>query len=114
MFVSEIDSMKCAKVQTLLLYFASVAFLFILMPSAAAQEKSNPKPAPANPSQIVVRGKVYCLDESGHRLGVKQDCSKGAHLYEIVAADKKVYRFSPDDVLTSMFKESTVRQLDFK
>jgi hypothetical protein len=32
----------------------------------------------------------------------------------MVTTDKKVYRFSPEDVLTSMFKEARVRNLDLQ
>lgn len=105
-------SMKRVKCLTIQLFSALVALSFISGLSVAAQEKTNLKANQAAVSNISVRGKVFCLDESGHRLSENQDCNKGTHGYEIVAADKKIYRFSPDDVLTSMFKEPTVRKLE--
>jgi hypothetical protein len=107
-------SMKSVRVLKLLLISVSVALSFIFQSSVTAQDKKNPKAKQTKASQLVVIGKVFCLDESGHRLGIEQDCSKGAHLYEMVAADKKLYKFLPDDVLTAMFKESKVRKLELQ
>jgi hypothetical protein len=106
--------MKCVKVLNLLLISASVALSLITDYSVAAEAQTNLKATPTNASQIVVRGKVFCMDESGHRLDSKQDCSNGVHLYEIVTIDNKRYRFSSDDAMTAMFKEPKVREMDLQ
>ncbi len=113
MFLSEMILMKSVKVLTFLLRLALVAVSCIIPSVGAVQEKAGIKETPAN-AQILVRGHVFCLNESGHRLDAGSDCSKEAHLYEMQANDKKIYKFAPKDVLTSMFKESRVRRLELQ
>lgn len=103
--------MKRVQIQTLLFLFASLWLAVIFQPTVVAQEKANQETKRPIAPQIVVQGTVYCLDEAGNRLSADHDCSKAPHLYEIISVDKKLYKFSPDDVLTAMFKESRVRKL---
>ena len=112
--VSENGQMKSLRIFFSLLLTAAAWLAFLFQPAVFAQEKANREAKSAPSQQVTVRGKVFCLDESGHRLGLDHDCSKGTHLYEMVTTDKKVFKFSPDDVLTAMFKESKVRKLELQ
>lgn len=68
-------------------------------------------PARAQDRAITVRGRIVCLDQSEHRL----DCDKAsANRFGFQATDEKLYRFLPTDVLTAMFADERIRQMELQ
>jgi rubrerythrin len=64
--------------------------------------------------QVVVRGHVACLDESGQRLQADFDSNQIAPVYELLTNDGKHYKFSPDDLIVPIFTESRVRKMELQ
>lgn len=60
---------------------------------------------------ITVRGRIVCFDQSDQRL----DCDKASeHRFGFQATDEKLYRFMPTDVLTAMFADQRIRQMELQ
>jgi hypothetical protein len=76
---------------------------------AAAQEKGE-----KSPPKVIVKGRVFCLDESGQRPKADQDCNTIAPNYELLANDGKRYKFSIDDLIVPIFTESRVRRMELQ
>lgn len=74
--------------------------------SAAQENKKAP--------QIVLQGRVACLDESGHRLDAEQDSNQAKPDYELLTRDGKRYKFSPDDLIVPIFTESRVKKMELQ
>ncbi len=67
--------------------------------------------ARAQDRAITVRGHIICFDVSNHRL----DCEKASAIrFAFQATDEKLYRFLPTDVLTAMFADQQVRQMELQ
>jgi hypothetical protein len=76
---------------------------------AFAQEKKA-----ASHPQVVLSGRVACLDESGRRLDAEHGCNQASHRYELLTSDGKRYQFSADDLIVPIFKESRVRKMELQ
>jgi hypothetical protein len=59
---------------------------------------------------LTVRGRIVCLDESDNLC----DCDKASSRFALHATDGKLYRFLPTDVLTAMFADQRVRQMELQ
>jgi hypothetical protein len=99
--------MKCFQAITAI--GLSVLLSLSLYQSSFAQEKKA-----ASPPQVVLRGRVACLDESGHRLDAEKDSNQASRNYELLTDDGKRYKFSADDLLVPMFTESRVRRMELQ
>jgi hypothetical protein len=88
--------------------------LFVLLSLALYQDSAAQENKKASPAQVVLRGYVACLDESGHRLNCEQNSNQASPIYELLARDGKRYKFSPDDLIVPMFTESRVRKMELQ
>ncbi|MEW6208540.1 MAG: hypothetical protein AB1631_09240 [Acidobacteriota bacterium] len=60
---------------------------------------------------ITARGRIVCLDQSDNRI----DCDKApSNRFALQTTDGKLYRFLPADVLTAMFADPRVRQMELQ
>ncbi len=87
----------------------SVLLLLSLYQTSFAQEKKE-----ASPPQVVLRGRVACLDESGHRLNAEHDSKQASRNYELLTSEGKRYKFSADDLIVPIFTESRVRRMELQ
>jgi hypothetical protein len=76
---------------------------------SAAQENKK-----AQPAQVVLRGRVAYLDESGQSMEGDRNRNRAIPNYELLAANGKRYKFSPDDLIVPIFTESRVRNMDLQ
>jgi len=68
----------------------------------------------ARPGQIVIRGKVVCLDESGRRLASEHNCQQPSHRFGFDTSDGKFYLFLRSDSATAMFFDPRVCQRELQ
>jgi rubrerythrin len=87
----------------------SVLLSLSLYQISAAQENKK-----ASPPQVVLQGRVACLDESGHRLDAEKNGNQANPAYELLTRDGKRYKFSPDDLMVPIFTESRVRKMELQ
>lgn len=72
-------------------------------------------PEPANSTkEIVVRGRILCLDDSGQNQIAETDCGKPKTRFGLKTVEEKIYLFSPDDAMIGMFFDPAVRQKDLQ
>ena len=87
----------------------SVLLSLSLCQSSFAQAKKE-----VSTPQVILRGRVACLDESGHRLNAEQDSNQASRNYELLTSEGKRYKFSADDLLVPIFTESRVRKMELQ
>jgi rubrerythrin len=87
----------------------SVLLSLSLYQNSAAQENKK-----ASPPQVVLQGRVACLDESGHRLDAEKNGNQANPVYELLTRNGKRYKFSPDDLMVPIFTESRVRKMELQ
>ncbi|MBI3653209.1 MAG: hypothetical protein HY231_19450 [Acidobacteria bacterium] len=86
-----------------------VVLLLALLPiSASARQEKKTAP------QVIVKGRVACLDESGQRLNADQDDSPTSSVYELLTAAGQRFHFSSEDLLLPIFTEARVRQMELQ
>ncbi len=102
--------MRCAKIAITFAFLLSGFSLWFTSPVTLAA----PNEQAAKKTPIVIKGQVYCLNSNGQRRNADQDCLPSAATYEVKASDGKVYRFSANDLLVTMFAESRVRRMDLQ
>lgn len=95
--------------QTITSICLSVLLSLSLPQLAFAQAKTA-----ASPPQVILHGRVACLDESGHRLDAEQDSNQASCNYELLTREGKRYIFSSNDLLVQMFTESRVRKMELQ
>lgn len=69
---------------------------------------------PTDKAQIVIKGRVFCLDNNGHRLDADQDCQQPSPRYELISTAGQSYQLLSDDLLATIFTESRVRKMELQ
>jgi hypothetical protein len=67
-----------------------------------------------DPTRVVVRGRVVCLNEAGSRFTSGPNCSQRPQRFGFVAGDGKFYLFMPTDSATGMFVDPRVRRQELQ
>lgn len=64
--------------------------------------------------QVIVRGRVVCLDASGHRPSDPTACQDSSHGFVLLGADGAIYNFLPEDPSTAIFTDPRVRRRELQ
>ena len=64
--------------------------------------------------QVIIRGRVVCLDASGHRPRDPSDCRDSRYGFSLIGADGRFYNFLQEDSSAAIFTDPRVRQRELQ
>lgn len=64
--------------------------------------------------RIVVKGRVACLNASGHRPNDLAECADPSHGFGLAASDGEFYKFLQDDPSAAIFTDPLIRQRELQ
>ncbi|HEV8130209.1 MAG TPA: hypothetical protein VGQ81_03085 [Acidobacteriota bacterium] len=93
----------------LLLLLATASSLHSVSTALAEQLKDS-----KTPLDIMIRGRVVCLDPAAQASASQKDCSQTPHSFGFLGSGGKLYRFLPTDSATDIFEDGRVRAQDLE
>jgi hypothetical protein len=102
--------MRCFHfVKPLSLLLLAIVLLFPFSSYVTAQASHQ-----TEKQSVTITGHVYCLDNSGKRLPVEQDCQPSTVKYELLANDGRSFPILSDDLLATIFTEARIRKMELQ
>jgi hypothetical protein len=90
----------------------------VLLISAVGNAPASPRARRAiqqtEKKQVILRGRVSCVESSGRIVPDQEDCSSESAKFIFHSKDGGTYTFVTDDALTAMFTDHRVRERDLQ
>jgi hypothetical protein len=93
-----------------------LGFVLLISPFIKARALATTLPVgrQAEKKQVVIKGRVSCVEPSGRVVPDQDDCSSESIKFLFQSRDGNTYTFVPDDALTAMFTDHRVRQRELQ
>jgi hypothetical protein len=91
-----------------------LVLLFLPVVKAGASARPGRDIEQTETKQVVLKGRVTCVEASGRAVSDQDDCSTESAKFLFHSKDGRTYNFVADDALTAMFTDHRVRERDLQ